>query len=132
MSGDTIGRKVSISVGGSVVATARTKSLTINNSAINVTTDGDAGIQELLAESGEQSVEVSVDGLFLSSDTALLDEALTAPNSAALSAIVFDYGTFTITGNFKQTSYNEGMPYNDAITFSASYSSSGAVVKAVV
>lgn len=130
MAGDTIGRKVTMSIGGSVVAQARTKSLTINNTPINVTTDGDDGIQELLAESAEQSVELSVDGLFLSSDTALLDEALASPNSASLTSIVFDYGTFTITGTFKQTSYNEGLPYNEAITFSASYSSSGAVVKA--
>lgn len=129
MAGDTIGRKVTISIGGSVVAQARTKSLTINNTAINVTTNGDLGIQTLLAESGEQSVDVSVDGLYLSTDTAILDAALAAPNSAALVAIEFDYGDFTISGQFKQTSYNEGQPYNEAITFSASYSSSGAVVK---
>lgn len=132
MAGDTLGRKVTISVGGSVVATARTKSLTINNSAINVTTDGDDGIQELLAESGEQSVEVSVDGLYLSTETALLDSALAAPDSATLAEIILDYGDFTITGDFKQTSFSHSAPYNDAVNFSASYSSSGAVVKAAV
>lgn len=132
MAGDTLGRKVTISVGGTVVATARTKSLTINNSSINVTTDGDDGIQELLDETAEQSVEMSVDGLHLSTETGLLDDALVAPNSATLKTVVFNFGNFTITGSFKQTSYSLGVPYNEAVTFSASYSSSGAVVKAAV
>ena len=121
------GRKVTISVGGSVVATARTKSLTINNSAINVTSDGDDGIQRLLAEPGEKAVEVSVDGMVIGST--LMDIAL---GSNLSTAIVFDYGTYTVTGNFFMTSYSESLPYNEAITFSGSFSSTGAVVKATV
>lgn len=124
---EQLGRKVSISVGGTVVAIARTKSLTINNSSINVTSDGDDGIQRLLSEPGEKSVEVSLDGL--ADGTELLDISL---SNTLTSAIVFDYGTYTITGSFFMTSYNEGLPYNTAITFSASFSSTGAVVKAAV
>jgi predicted secreted protein len=127
MAGEQLGRKVTISVGGNVVATARTKSLTINNSPINVTADGDDGIQRMLTEQGEKAVEVSVEGLSFGSD--LMDVAL---GDNLVQEIIFDYGTYTITGDFFQASYAETMPYNEAMTFSASYSSSGAVVKATV
>ena len=122
-----LGRKVTISVGGSVVAVARTKSLTINNEPVNVTTDGDDGIQQLLDEPGEKSVEVSVEGI--GDQETFIAKAL---SNDLMEAVIFNYGTFTVTGDFFQASYNEGLPYNDAITFTASYQSSGAVVKAAV
>jgi len=128
MSGDIIGRKVSISIGGTVVATARTKSLTINNTSINVTADDDAGIQALLAEMGEKAVSTSVDGMRLLADTTLLELSLSSTPSAE---IVLTYeGGYTLTGTFFQDSYSEALAYNDAVTFSSSYSSSGAMVKA--
>lgn len=122
-----LGRKVTISINGSVVAVARTKSLTINNEPVNVTTEGDAGIQQLLDEPGEKSVEVSVEGI--GDQETFIVKAL---SNDLVEAVIFNYGTFTVTGDFFQASYNEGLPYNDAITFSASYQSTGAVVKAAV
>jgi predicted secreted protein len=127
--GDLIGRKVTISIGGVLVATGRAKSLTINNSAINVTTDDDDGIQKILDEMGEKSVEMSVDGMRLEAVTDLLELSLSATPKAP---IVLTYLTYTLTGDFFQTSYSESIPYNDAVTFSSSYSSQGAVVKAAV
>lgn len=132
MSDESLGRKVTISIDGAVVAVARTKSLTINNSTINVTSDGDDGIQRLLSDPGEKSVEISVDGLadltVAGETNPLLDIALGNDLSAA---IIFDYGTYTLTGTFMQTTYSEGLPYNEAVTFSSAFSSSGALVKAV-
>ena len=125
---EELGRKVTISVGGAVVAVARTKSLTINNSPINITSDGDSGIQRFLDEMGEKNVEVSVEGL-TNQDGLLLDVAL---SNSLIQAVVFTYPTYTITGSFFQASYSESMPYNEAITFTAAYSSTGAIVKATV
>lgn len=119
-----LGRKVTIKIGGNVIAAARTKNLTINNEPVNVTTDGDDGIQTLLAEPGEKAVSVSVEGL--GDQTALVDVAL---GDDLIEAVEFDYGTFTISGDFFQASYTEGQPYNDAITFTAEYQSSGAVLR---
>jgi predicted secreted protein len=124
MANEKLGRKVSISIDGVVVANARTKSLTINNSPINVTSDGDDGIQRMLSEAGEKAVEVTVEGL--SFGATLMDIALSADQ---VQTIVFNFGTYTVTGDFFQSSYSESMPYNEAMTFSASYSSTGAVVK---
>lgn len=125
---ETLGRKVTISIDSAVVAVARTKSLTINNSPINVTSDGDDGIQRLLSEGGEKAIEVSVEGL-TDMDGVLMDVAL---SSNQIQEIDLNFGTFTISGEFFQSSYSESMPYNEAVTFSAAYSSSGAVVKATV
>ena len=122
-----LGRKVTISVGGSVVAVARTKTLTINNEPVNVTADGDDGIQKMLNEPGEKSVETSIDGL--GDQESFITKAL---SDDLIEEVVLNYGTFTITGDFFQASYSEGLPYNDSITFTASYQSSGAVVKAAV
>ena len=122
-----LGRKVTISVGGSVVAVARTKSLTINNEPVNVTTDGDDGIQQLLNDPGEKSVEISLEGL--GDQDSFITKAL---SNDLIEELILNYGTFTITGDFFQASYSEGLPYNDSITFTASYQSSGAVVKAAV
>lgn len=131
MSGDMTGRKVAISIGGNVVATARTKSLTVTNSTINVTADDDDGIQKLLAEPGEKAVEASVDGMRLLTDTTLLDLSLAATTQAS---IIFTFGAvgsgYTLTGLFNQSNYSESIPYNEAVTFTSSYSSAGEVVKA--
>ncbi len=128
---EMLGRKVTISIAGTVVATARTKSLTINNSLINITSDGDDGIQRFLDEMGEKSVEVTLDGLAdvaaSTATTALMDIAL---GNSLIDELILDYGAFTLTGQFAQSTYSEGEPYNEAVTFSASYSSSGAVIKA--
>lgn len=124
---EQLGRKVILKLDGTAIANARTKNLTINNSSVNITTGDDSGIQALLDEYGEKSVEISVDGIAV--DTVLLDLANGTTPTASL---VFDYTTYTITGTFFLTSYSEGQPYNDAVTFSASFSSSGAVVKAAV
>ncbi|MCK4957751.1 MAG: hypothetical protein KAT00_00085 [Planctomycetes bacterium] len=130
MAGDLIGRKVTISMAGVVVATARTTSLTINNSSINVTDGSDNGIQKLLDDMGEKSVDVSVDGMYLSTDQTLLELSLTPTPKGE---IVLTFGTeFTITGDFFMNSFSNGAPYNDGVTFSAAFSSQGAVVKAAI
>jgi len=124
---ESLGRKTSISIGGVVAANARTKTLNINNETIDVTADGDDGIQRFLTEAGQKAVEVSVDGLEI--DDVLLELSLGTDISTV---IVFDFTTFTLTGTFVMPSYSQGMPYNEASTFSATFSSSGAVVKAAV
>ena len=122
-----VGRIVTVTLDAVVVAAARTKNLTINNSPINVTTDDESGIQALLDVPGEKAVEISIDGI--AADDTLMDLSLSGTPTGT---IVFTYPTYTITGEFFMSSYSEGLPYNEAITFSASFSSNGAVVKAAI
>lgn len=121
------GRLTTISIDGTAVATARAKSLTINNSTIDVTAEDDSGIQSLLTTPGRKSVDVSVEGV---TDTAVLRTL--ALNTDISAEVVFDDGVSTLTGTFMMTSYGESKPYEDADTFTASFSSSGAFVEAAV
>lgn len=124
---ETLGRKVTVSVGGAVVATARTTSMTVNNEPVNITSAGDDGIRRLMDEPGEKSVEITLDGLY--TDASLYD---LAQGASLLTAVVLTYEGYTLTGDFFLASYNEGQPYNEAVTFSATLQSSGAVTKAIV
>lgn len=124
---EQLGRKVTITIGSESRATARTKNLTINNEMVDVTSDGDDGIQRYITEPGQKAVEVSVEGMFDVDDETLPDLALSSDLSET---VELDYGTYTISGTFVMPSYSEGQTYNDAVTFSATFQSSGAVVKA--
>lgn len=126
---EILGRTVTISAGDPlvVIATARTKNLSINNEVIDVTSDGDTGIRRYLDEPAEKAVDVTVDGLYDSASTTLLDLSLNATNVST--NISLDYGDFTIAGKFVMPSFTSGLGYKEAVTFSATFNSSGAVVK---
>lgn len=121
---EILGRKVIVSVDSTPIATARTTSFTVNNEAVNITSVGDDGIRRIFAEPGEKSVEIQIDGLYEGSG--LMDIAL---NGSLIKDVVLDYGSYTVEGDFFMSSYNEGQPYNDAVTFSATLMSTGAIVK---
>jgi predicted secreted protein len=121
---EILGRKVTVTVGTDVIATARTTSLAINNEAVNITSAGDDGIRRIMAEAGEKSIEITLDGLY--TDSSLMDVAL---NGTLIQDVILDYDTYTLTGDFFLSSYNEGQPYNEAVTFSATLMSTGAVIK---
>lgn len=125
-----VGRIVTVTLDAVAIAAVRTKSLTINNSPINVTTDDESGIQALLDTPGEKAVEISVDGI-LDTDVLL---ALSLADNPTGNIIFTNPGSpgYTITGDFFMSSYSEGIPYNEATTFTASFSSTGAVVKAAI
>lgn len=124
---EILGRKVTVSVGGTVVATARTTSMTVNNEPVNITSVGDDGIRRMMDEPGEKSIEITLDGLY--TDASLYD---LAQGASLLTEVVLTYAGYTLTGDFFLASYNEGQPYNEAVTFSATLQSSGAVTKAIV
>lgn len=128
---ELLGRKVTIAQGDTptVIAVARTKTLSINNEPVDVTSDGDDGIQRFLNEMGQKAVEVTVEGMFDSADETLIDLSL---SNDLITALEFDYSTYTISGDFFMSAFSQSMAYNDAITFSATFASSGAVVKAPV
>lgn len=121
---EILGRKVVVTVGTTPVATARTTSMAINNEAVNITSAGDDGVRRIMSEAGEKSVEVTLDGLY--TDSSLMDLAL---GGTLIEDVELDYQTYTLSGDFFLSAYNEGQPYNEAITFSATLMSTGAVIK---
>jgi len=123
---EQVGRDVTINIGGAI-ATGRTKSFSINNETIDVTSDGDAAIQRLLAKPGQKSVEASISGMFDNTELTLLDLALNGTDIEQ--KVTFGFTAFSVEGDFVITSFEISGEYNDAVTFSASFSSSGAFAK---
>lgn len=119
------GRKVAFTWGGSAVNGVREKALTLNGEPVNVTSDEDDGIQILLDEDAEFSVQIELSGV-------TKDEILRAAKFAG-GASLQETATLTytngavISGTFHLAAYSEGQPYNEAVTFSATLMSTGAV-----
>ena len=126
MANEILGREIPVTIDGTLVGVARTKSMTINNEPVNVTSDGDDGIQRILSTAGEKSVEASVTFMFDSNDESLIDTALT---SDCIVPISFDFGTYQREGDFFIASVGTTMEYNDAVSIDVSLQSSGAFIK---
>jgi len=117
------GRKVTLQWGSTTIPGVREKGLTINGEAVNVTSDDDSGIQVLLSEDAEQSHEISLSGV---SKSFALREAKAAGLIQEMVTLTYPDG-YVITGTFNLGSYTEGIPYNEAVTFDATLSSTGPV-----
>jgi len=120
------GRKIIINKGdpGVKVAAARSKSITINNEPIDITSDDDQGVRQLLEGVGEQaerSMDLSIEGV--TKDATFLADITTGANVDDYEIEIPGIGTFT--GKFFLTSAALTAPYNDATTFTAELQSTG-------
>lgn len=133
-----LGRSLLLKIGdgaGSEAFTAfagmNSKSLTINNTGIDVTTpDATTPGGALWAQSlnGLKSVSLSGDGIFLdesAQEGRLNTIAMQADPVANFEVVVPDFGTYA--GEFRVTSLDFGGDTEGAVTFSASLESNGAV-----
>ena len=128
---EIIGRQVALTI-GTAIATARTKSFSINNEPVDITSDTHAGVQTMLEAPGRKSVECSVSGMFDTTETGLLDLALSGTDIEQSCSFKFGSGAspLTVAGDFVITNFEITGEYEDATTFSASFNSSGAFAKA--
>lgn len=126
MANEILGREIPVTIDGTLIGVARTKSMTVNNEPVNVTSDGDDGIQRILAKPGEKSVEASVTFMFDSDDESLIDTAL---SQDCIVPISFDFGDYQREGDFFIASIGTTMEYNDAVSIDVSLQSTGAFIK---
>lgn len=118
------GTQVTLTLGGTAIAGARTKTISLNKEPIDITSDDSTGWRELLGEAGIQSCDLSVEGV--TDDYALIASWFTSSTAQAV-VITFPGAGGTISGNFMLATLENTGAYNDAVTFSASLQSSGAV-----
>lgn len=119
------GRKVAFTWNGSAVNGVREKALAINGEPVNVTSDEDAGIQTLLDEDAELGVQIDLSGV-TKEDTLRAAKLAGGAALRATATLTYDDGS-VISGTFQLGAYSEGQPYNEAVTFSATLMSTGAV-----
>jgi len=133
-----LGRALLLKIGdgaGSEAFTAfagmNSKTLTINNSAIDVTTPDattPGGVLWAQSLNGLKAVSLSGDGIFLdeaAQEVRLNTIAMQADPVANFEIVVPDFGTYA--GEFRVTSLDFGGETEGAVTFSASMESNGAV-----
>jgi predicted secreted protein len=118
-----VGRTVVVEVAGAAVAGARTKSFTIGNEPVDITSDDDSGFRTMLSIAGTKTLDMSIEGV--TKDGALI--ALASGSSGLIEDVEITFpGIGTIAGDFFVASVELGAAYNEASTFSASLQSSGA------
>jgi TP901-1 family phage major tail protein len=114
----------------SALAGLNSKSLTVNNTSIDVTTpDASSPGGALFTETlnGLKAVSVSGDGIFLdeTAEARLNTVAMQADPEANFQVIIPDFGTYA--GAFKIASLEFGGETEGGVTFSASLESNGAI-----
>jgi TP901-1 family phage major tail protein len=123
------GRLLRISRNGTVVVGARTDTVTINNEPIDITDKDDAGWRTLMADVGLRTISCSVEGII--KDATLISAAM-AGNALLIDDGVVDIdGIATLSGNWHLQSLELGAETAEAITFTATLESTGAVTPTI-
>jgi len=119
------GRKLRLKRGSTAIAGARSDSITINNEPIDITSKDDAGWRTYLADAGVRSIDCEVQGVTI--DSTFLALAVGA-GSALLEAYTVEVlGIGSFSGNFYLASLALTGEQADAVTFTATIQSSGAI-----
>lgn len=117
-----VGRKALFKKGETTVAAVRTRSMTLGNEVVDITSDDDNGFRTMLADPGTKTLDLTVEGVF--KDATMLTIAMSASDILEAFSILFP-SIGTIAGDFVVTSFEAGAAYNEAGTFSCSLQSSG-------
>ena len=117
-----VGRKAIFKKGLTTVAAVRTRSMTLGNEVVDITSDDDNGFRTMLAEPGNKTLDLTVEGVF--KDATMLTVAMSTSDILDAFSILFPT-IGTIAGDFVVTSFEAGAAYNEAGTFSCSLQSSG-------
>ncbi|MHA1835999.1 MAG: phage major tail protein, TP901-1 family [Candidatus Odinarchaeia archaeon] len=108
------------------IAGLRSKTITINNETVDITTSDDAPWRQLLGNTGIRSVSMSGSGVF-QDDAAVNDVEDLAMNGLAQEfQMVFENGDI-IQGFFQVTSFEYGGEHTAEQTYSVSFESSANV-----
>lgn len=118
------GRAIKIKKNGTNIAGVQSRSITVGTESIDATSDDSSQFRTLLSENGNQTLDISVDGL--TEDRILRDAALGA-GSKLLTDITLEWPNGgSISGDFFLSNYSENGETNGTAKFSASFMSSGA------
>lgn len=118
---------------GTTIAGVQTKSISFDDTPIDITTDDSAGFQTMLDVSGNKVCGIDVSGV--TNAYVLRDIATDPAGSGYITdlSFVFAAGTASktvITGNWYMTNYKEEGETKGAVNFSATFTSSGAWARA--
>jgi len=117
------GRTLIIKRNGAVVGAVVSKSISINDEPIDVTTDEDSGFRVLLDEPGTRSIDISYEGV-LRSDLLIRD---VAGGGSTIADVDIEFPTgMVIRGKFRINGMELSGGLSDKIAFSGTMQSTGA------
>lgn len=119
-----LGRKLILEWGGIEIPGVQEKSVNRNGEPVDITSDDDDGWQRLHDEAGLNNIEISVSGV--SKSEALAADWFEGSRTKTLSVTRTDTGS-EVSGTFFLASYNETGSHEEAVTFEATFQSSGPV-----
>lgn len=119
------------------IASVSAKSVEINNSGVDITTDDSDGWQTMLAEPGVRAVNLSISGVADDTDETLLDAIMLGTSSIVLEDIQVKFdgggtGKTALTGDFQFTSLSYSGEKDGGTGFEANMTSSGAIVQSTL
>lgn len=117
------GRELVIDWDSVTLVGVRTRTFSITNDYVDVTTDDDSGWRTLLADPGLRSLEVTVGGI--ASDQVLIAEIMKANITGEPLTVQLPTTTGTIAGTFLLSSFEQTGEHDGAVEFSATFMSSG-------
>ena len=123
------GRKLRISRAGTAIVGARTDSVTINSEPVDITDKDDQGWRTMLADVGVRSISCEVEGVL--KNATLLGIGVGTASALLESCEAEIEGIATFTGNFYLQSIALGAEQADAVTFTATLESSGAITATI-
>lgn len=118
-----LGRNITFEWGDEEIPGVREKSIANAGEPVDVTSDEDNGWRKLLTESGQNQIDITVNGVTKSN--ALRADWYAGTRTKTLTITYPDGGA--ISGTFFMANFNETGPYNDATTFEATFQSSGEI-----
>lgn len=125
------GRLVLVKRAGATLGGVRTKSISINGAAIDITTDDDAGIRKIMEVPGQLDIDITVSGILLGGS--LRSTAMSTSDRVAAMEFIYPgfegspANTHGFTGDFYLESYTETGEYQGAVTFEATFKSAGII-----
>lgn len=125
------GRTVGLYWGAPLTLSAgvREKGIKANGDPIDITNDDSAGWRTLIDKAGVNSIDISVSGVLV--DTKLKADWFAGASASGrrMQALELRYpDNSKVAGTFYLQSYNDTGKVDDAITFEATFASSGVVV----
>ena len=124
-----VGRKAVLSIGSPAVAVAaiRTKTMSLANEPVDITSDDDVGFRKLLADPGNKTLDITIEGVAKDVPTFASLMALAVSGTDILDNVTLLFPAIgTIAGEFVVSAFEVGAPYNEAATFSCTLQSAGA------
>jgi TP901-1 family phage major tail protein len=118
-----VGRRALLKKGTTTIAAVRSRTVTINNEPVDITSDDDNGFRTLLQDPGTKTMDISFEGV--AKDAVTLNDVMSTADIMNGYSILFPT-IGTLAGEFVVTSFEIGAPYNEAGTFSCTLQSSGA------